>query len=404
MKITLDFAVKAALALLVLGIAAWIVVNTEWVEEEVPTPLRGEAEQDPLYAAKQVLRQLGATVVAPPNFDRLPPPGATLVLASSHWSMFPGRAEALRRWVESGGHLVIDDLMLAEDKVFGWIPIRRVPKPGAAGAAGAPAASSAASAPLLRRPQWLPPSQRVNCPELAEPDDMAGAFGPPRKYRVCGAAGVRTLSTAAPVLWSLNGPHGAEFLRVPVGRGAVTADTGYSILGNLEVLRADHALTAVAALRLREGDEVWFVTSEKRPPLLAVIWESGAPAVLLAALLLALALWRGAVRFGPRAPGAALARRSVAEQIRGTAHFIWQRNGNALLRAQLRALDEAARGRVHQHERLDRRARAEAIARITALDADALSRAMDPSIKRRRGELPHTLALLESARRRLMSR
>ena len=401
MKITLESAVKVALALLVLALVAWIVVNTEWVEEEVPTPLRGEAEQDPLYAAKQVLRQLGAKVVAPPNFDRMPPPGATLVLATSHWSMFPGRVEALRRWVEGGGHLVIDDLMLAEEKVFDWIPIRRVPKPGTTGTPGA--ASAPPSTPPLRRPQWLPSAQRPNCPQLSEPDDLPGAFGPPRKYRVCGG-GVRTLGTAAPVLWALHGPHGAEFLRVPVGRGAVTADTGYNILGNLDVLRADHALTAVAALRLRDGDEVWFVTSEKRPPLLTVIWESGAPAVLLGALLLALALWRGAVRFGPRAPGAALARRSVAEQIRGTAHFIWQRNGLALHRAQLRALDDAARSRVPQHERLDRRARADAIAGITAIDADALARAMDTSLKRRRGELSHTLALLESARRRLTSR
>ncbi|HMC15462.1 MAG TPA: DUF4350 domain-containing protein, partial [Albitalea sp.] len=188
------------------------------------------------------------------------------------------------------------------------------------------------------------------------------------------------------------------------GRGVVTARSGYGLFGNLELFRADHALATVAMLRLRPGDEVWFIADEARSPLLSVIWSSGAPAVLLAALVLGLALWRGAVRFGPAAPSAALARRSVAEQIRGTAHFIWLRNGVALHRAQLRALDEAARSRVHQHDRLDRRARAEAIARLTALDADHLMRAMDTTLKRRRGELPHALTLLESARRRLMSR
>jgi hypothetical protein len=312
--------------------------------------------------------------------------------------MFPGRDAPLRRWVEEGGHLVIDDLTLADDKLFNWVPIRHVTRPGAASAASA-AETRPRRSPLLT----APPIRSTRCPELLESEDLPGAFGPPRKYRVCGS-GIRTLRTAAPVLWSLNGSNGAEFLRVPVGRGAVTARSGYALFDNQEILRADHALATVAALRLKPGDEVWFVNAETRPPLLAVIWNSGAPAVLLGALALGLALWRGAVRFGPRAPNAALARRSVAEQIRGTAHFIWQRNGNALLRAQLRALDEAARGRVQQHERLDRRARAEAIAKITALDADALARAMDPAIPRRRGELPHTLALLESARRRLVSR
>src|SRR5205814_1400357 len=154
--------------------------------------------------------------------------------------------------------------------------------------------------------------------------------------RICGG-GIRGLKTSADVLWSLVGSQGAEFLRVPVGRGVVTARSGYGLFGNLELFRADHALATVAMLRLRPGDEVWFIADEARSPLLSVIWSSGAPAVLLAALVLGLALWRGAVRFGPAAPSAALARRSVAEQIRGTAHFIWLRNGAALHRAQLRA-------------------------------------------------------------------
>ncbi len=395
MKLTPEFGLKLLLALVVAAVAAWVVANTEWADVDVPAPPRGEAAHDSQYAFKQLLKKLGAKVVAPPNFDRLPPPGATLVLSSSYWSLFPARAAALRRWVETGGHLVIDDLMLADDKLFNWIPIRHVTRTGAGAAAPA-------SAPRRLPPPPEPRSTR-NCPELIESEDLPGAFGAPRKFKICNG-GIRTLRTAAPVLWSLNGAQGAEFVRIQIGRGAVTARTGYGLFDNHEILRVDHALAAVAALRLTPGQEVWFVSSEQRAPLLAVIWESGAPAVLLGALVLALALWRGAVRFGPRAPHAAPARRSVAEQIRGTAHFIWQRNGDALHRAQLRALDDAARSRVHQHDRLDRTSRAVAIAKLTALDADALSRAMDTALKRRRGELSHTLALLESARRRLVSR
>jgi hypothetical protein len=397
MKLTRDTALKALVALLLVAAAAWIASNTEWVDIEEPVTPHGEAARDPLYAVKQLVRRLGANVVAPPNFERLPPPGATLVLSSQHWNMFAGRDRPLRHWVESGGHLVIDDLMLADDKLFNWIPIRHVTRPAAD-------AASAASIPLpTRRSRLLPQPPSGRCPELAEPVERSGAFGAPRSYRICGG-GIRVLRTTAEVQWSLVGAQGAEFLRVPVGRGFVTARSGYGLFDNLTLFRADHALATIAMLRLQPGDEVWFIADETRAPLLAVIWNSGAPAVLLGALVLGLALWRGAVRFGPAAPTAALARRSVAEQIRGTAHFIWLRNGAALHRAQLRALDEAARTRVHQHDRLDRRARAEAIAKLTALDAEPLLRAMDPSLPRRRGELPHTLTLLESARRRLMTR
>lgn len=394
MKPTRETVLKALAALLLAACAAWVASNTEWVDVEEPVRPHGEAARDPLYAVKQLLRRLGAKVVAPQNFEHLPPPGATLVLSSRHWNMFPGRDQPLRRWVEGGGHLVVDDLMLADDKIFAWIPIRHVTRPDAA---------SATIASMPNRPLPLSGPMNSRCPELAEPDERSGAFGAPRKYRVCGGS-IRGLKTGGEVLWSLVGAQGAEFLRVPLGRGAVTARSGYGLFNNFELWNADHALATVAMLRLRAGDEVWFIADEARPPLLSVIWRSGAPAVLLGALVLGLALWRGAVRFGPAAPNAALARRSVAEQIRGTAHFIWLRNGAALHRAQLRALDEAARSRVHQHDRLDRRTRAEAIARLTALDADALMRAMDTTLKRRRGELPHALTLLESARRRLVSR
>ena len=45
----------------VLLVAAWVVVNTEWGEVEVPTPLRGDAATNPFYAAQKLVETLGAT-------------------------------------------------------------------------------------------------------------------------------------------------------------------------------------------------------------------------------------------------------------------------------------------------------------------------------------------------------
>jgi hypothetical protein len=384
---TRQFGLKLLLAVALLGLTAWIVSRTEWVDVQMPTTPHGEAAHDSLYAVKKLLARLGAHAVSPLNLDKMPPAGATLVLSSRHWSLFPGRDGPLRRWVESGGHLVIDDALLADEKLSAWIPIQIARPP------------AAASAP----PPRGAPAGAGRCAELAEAGDLPGAYGAPRSYRIC-SRGFRTLKASGEVLWSLAGPQGAEFLRVPVGRGMVTARTGFGLFDNLELFRADHALAAVAALRLQPGAEVWFVDAESRPPLLSVIWHSGAPVVLLGALVIGLAIWRGAPRFGPPAPTPPTARRSVAEQIRGTAHFIWQRNGSALHRAQLRALDDAARSRVPQLDRLDRRHRAEAIARLTAVDAQALQRAMDTTLASPRGALPNALAVLESARRRLLAR
>jgi hypothetical protein len=66
---------------------------------------------------------------------------------------------------------------------------------------------------------------------------------------------------------------------------------------------------------------VHFLTESEHPSLLALIWMYGAPVVGLAAAWLLLALWRNGVRFGSIVGTAPAARRSLAEQIRGTGQF-----------------------------------------------------------------------------------
>jgi hypothetical protein len=375
-----------ALAALALGAAGvWFVRHTEWVDEEVPVRPRPGAPRDELEAAKRVVAKLGARVVEPENLDRLPPAGATLLLSSSHSIVFPGRAASLRSWVEGGGHLVLDSVLLADDDSLAWVPVR------------SKTAAAAASAPAAPPPRNLPA-----CATLQEPDSVAPAFGAAREFRICHRV-PHALYSFVPASWALDGELGREFVRVPVGRGRVTVSASGPIFGNRSIFEADHALVLVAALRLRAGDEVWFVAAESRPPLPVAVWNAGAPAVLLGALALVLALWRGAARFGPPVPTAPPWRRSMAEQIRGTADFIFRRDGSALHRAQLRALDDAARRRLPGHDRLTAAARAGAIARATALDAAELAPAMDPSLPRTRRELAAALALLETAVRRLAS-
>lgn len=386
MKLTRDTLLQAFAALVLLAGGAWLVQRTEWVDEAVTAPARGEAARDRHYALKQVMRRIGVEVVAPDNLDRLPPAGATLLLSSWQWNMFPEREQRLRRWVEGGGHLVVDI-----HRKPGWVPVAEVERR---------AASSAASAAILRaerRRQGPVPAER--CPEWREPDSVAPFFGQRRSFRLCRFEGGH-LSTTAAVRWSLGDANGPQALRIDMGGGSVTVSRGHTT-DNDRLLDHDNALLLVALTQAAPGRTLWVVDHESRPPLLSVIWNAAAPAVLLFAAALALLLWRAGVRFGPRTRMPPAARRSVADQIRGTAAFVFSRDAATLHRVQLRALEEAARRKLRDHDRLDRRARAEAIARLTALDADALARAMDPSLPRARRDLVAALALLESAIRRL---
>lgn len=387
----------ALLAALLLAAGLYALAGrTEWVEQEVDLPLRGEAATDDWYAAQALLRRLGVQVVRQSQLDSLPPPPATLWLESTTWDLFPERSERLRQWVRQGGHLVVrSPQLVADEPLAAWAPMAvRVPpldlKPPAA-----------ASPPTRPRPT-LPAS---TCEALREVPDPAATFagGPP--LQVCSVFGRRLLlGSPSPPLWSLQGPAGAAYsLRVAFGAGRLTA-MGPLPVGNRELPRQDHALALAATLDLRPGQVLWLVTDETRPPLLATLWQRGAPALLLGALALALALWRAGPRFGPPAAVPPAARRSVAEQVRGTARFVWQQDPAALLAAQRRATEEAAQRHIPRYQLMTVPQRAAALARLTGLAPDALGQALAPQHPPGRPPLAHLLALLESARRRLLVR
>jgi hypothetical protein len=122
--------------------------------------------------------------------------------------------------------------------------------------------------------------------------------------------------------------------------------------------------------------------------------------VALALTLVALALWRGAVRFGPLAAPQHGARRSLAEQIRGTGQFALRHgSGQSLHAACVRALDEAAQRRVKSYAGLPADERVAALAQLTGFDREALAAAIHHPGLRNAHELRRTIALLEAARR-----
>jgi hypothetical protein len=377
---------------LAIALAAWIVQSIEWVDLDVPTLAKNEAARDRFYAAKSLVRRLGGEVSSPLGLDAMPPPGATLLLSSPHWDMFPGRDAALEAWVKGGGHLVIAEMpFFREQFVPEWAPLRNVDDTTAT--ATAQAASDAAAGPAQR-------ANAERCRLLSEPDAVRPAFGAARSFRVCGGAPTRLDALVAPQ-WSLGDATGVRMARVAVGQGSVAASTMRSAFTNRNLVADDGALAFVAALDLHAGDTVWFVSEEARAPFFLALASKGLPALLFAAAALVLALWRGAPRFGPLIGEPAAARRSVGEQVRRTAAFIGAGDGHALHRASLQALEAAASRAIARFMALPTFAeRAEAIAQRVGGDAAALAGAMQPP--KRRQALVAAITELERARRALL--
>jgi hypothetical protein len=388
-----DRLILVLLGLLLLAGGAWLMSATEWVDEDTPTPAKGEALSNPLYATEKLLGALGARVVRRTSLDAMPPPQARLVLVSRNWDLFPERAQRLRAWVAQGGHLVIPGSLAGHKSLKDWLPVTE-------------------QSPLKPQSPAMPPrslgnpAKDMDCRVLEEPAEVAASYADSRSYRACGAyfsPQYLPVNRLAAPLWSLRGTAGTEAVRVQVGQGTVTVLGGWALLGNSSLLRADNAQVAAAALQARAGAEFWFVAEEAREPFVPWLWHQAWAALLLGLLALALALWRAAARFGPLAPSAPAHRRSMAEQVRGTARFLHMHGPKALHAAQLRALHASAARQLPRFPQLDPLRRTAGIARATGLDARALERAQDDKA-RNPAVLAADLELLETARRRLDAR
>jgi len=396
-----DLLLKGLLAALLVAVAIWVAQNTEWVYVDAPSPPKGEALTNELYTTQQLVRQLGAKVVRAEGLDHLPPRGATLFLSAWHWDLFPERERQLHAWIQQGGHLVISADMLHNERLQAWLPIELIDysdeseEDDKAPASAPNAGQAKAPAPAASKPT------EPECAPVTEPEGLRPAYPDGRGYKLCGGHGYLGLRITEPPLWAIEGRFGHDMVRVAMGRGSVTVFTTDLLFDNHRILDGDNALLAMATLQTRRGGEVWFVTEEARPPLLAWIWTEAWVAVLLGALALIAAWWRGAARFGPLMARTVHGRRSMAEQVTGTAQFLRLRGANALHAAQVRALDEAAQQHLRNYRHLDRQARAQVIAQATGLDAQTLARALDRSLQRTSRELPSTLHLLETARRHL---
>jgi len=369
-------------------IGVWVAVNTEWGDVTLPAPLRGEAASNPFYAAERLVAMLGATSERREALGDASP-SAVVVLSTWGWDIDAVRRNELERWVEAGGRLVVDAALVSGSDAFeGWSGITRARDEELA----------AEEEDVFQAEEFFEP-----CQWLYEINyDAADVDDDPMEYQVCQLDRSRWLESSEPLQWALGDDETLQVARVAVGEGSVTLINAVPFVYR-EIFDGDHGPLLVAATQLRVGDHVVFMSEEDVSSLIELVWRHGAPVVTVLLFFIALALWRGAMRFGPLFAPVERARRSLGEQILGTGRFVARVGGGvALHTAAVRALHEAAARRIGGYERLAPEQRTAAVARLAAVDAGALAGALDLGSKPRSPELRGTLALLESARRTII--
>jgi hypothetical protein len=378
------FTIAALVGVPLVLLIAWIASNTYWADTKMPMPPKGEARTNPFYAVQRFAETLGAGT----TWDRalvIPPTDSVIVLSAWHWNLVDSRREALEEWVQSGGRLVVDQTLVGgEDEFERWSGIvreyREVDE-------------------AMEFEEKEPPEP---CRRFREDHGGRESGSDANTYWMCDFDSFSFLRSNANAEWSLRDGSEIQAMRVPVGRGTVTVINA-SPFRHRSLFDGDHGWLFVAATQMQRGDDIHFLSEDDHPSLLALMWRHGAPAVTLTLVLVALVLWRGGIRFGPLVAAPDRARRSLAEQIRGTAWVALRYGrGESLYTATVRALDEAARRRLANYAQLTADGRAAAVARSAGVDADALEAALDLTLPRRSHELRNTIALVEGARRRIL--
>ena len=195
-----------------------------------------------------------------------------------------------------------------------------------------------------------------------------------------------------------------QAMRLKVGRGRVTVINASAPFSYRSLFDGDHGWLFVAATELHRGDDVHFLSEFEHPSLIALLWRYGAPVVILGLAAVGLSLWRDGARFGPLEAPPERARRSLAEQIRGTGQFALRHGGGESLHtACVRALEEAAARRIPGYAALPAADRHAALARLTGFERDALAAAIHHGGLRGTHGLRSTIAFLEAARRQVVA-
>lgn len=370
---------------LVVAFVWWIASNTYWQDYERNTGLQGEALTNPFYAAERLAGSLGAHTRTRHELMTAPATDAVIVLGYWNWGAIPERRARIERWVEDGGRLVISWQTLLEREFVSWAGVTR---------------SLVTANSGKHEPRCL---HGARCP--AETANTEEPDKPNRRWAICDLAELSYLSTSRKTSWRLNDTQShPQALRVPIGRGSVTIVNADAFTGDA-LTCGDNGLLFVEATQLYSGDHIEFLSDDSGSSLLRLVWMYGAPVVMLLAVLIVLWLWRSGVRFGPLMAAPDPARRSLAEQIRGTGRFALRfGGGRALHAATVRALYETAARRVPHFERLTGEARIEAVAPLAGLSEHDLSAALNGTTARNPHELCKAIATLELARRHMSAR
>jgi hypothetical protein len=333
------FWVAFAIAVLIALLATFVITQYEEVSESEAVPPSAEARRDRFLLATRLFERLDIATDRVGTLDSAEalPADAMLVVPAQRGVISRTGIERLMRFVEDGGHLVVESERHGlDDPVYDAFGIARV------------------EYDWDDDGPWDMGEYDAADKQAEYPADWVGVVairvdsGAPA-LRVLMRGGEALTATTKP-LWKASDRGGVRALAVVVGRGRVTAVNDIGFATNFDLARADNAefLSTLA----RSGGSTRVLFYRGHTETLGQWLVRNAWAVLLAlAALIVLWLWRVMPRFGPLLPDPEPVRRRLLDHLSASGRFFWSRGQrNRLVVAACRHA-QAALLRRHPHLR-----------------------------------------------------
>jgi hypothetical protein len=322
----------ALLALAVLGVV-WFLETYERVPGKELVPASGEARLRDFLAAERFAERMGLPARELRSLAQLDalPPKAVLVIPRQRQALDAPRVARLVRWVQGGGHLVVEaELPGVDDPLL--------------------------DAGEVRRERRVDPSKPVTV-------DVGK-----RRVPVLFHSGM-ALRWSGPARFEV----GDQLVTIRHGKGLITAATSLRFARNQAIGAAGNAELLWAVLNLSPATSFRVFFHPERLSLWRFLVRQALPVVVAAFLLLGLWLWRIAPRFGPVAAEPPPARRRLLDHLRASGRYLWTQGLRARLAAAARdaALRRLARAQPDfaVASAREKAARIAALAGIAAEDA-----------------------------------
>ncbi len=373
----------AILFSLLIGFSVYSFYQThEYKEVETHTGFKGEARNNPLYAARLFLKRMGIPTSSKESVQGMggfPDTNTVIILNSNRSSLSGKRTEAILDWVKSGGHLIAQatsdwsyfgkDDDLAKDSEDDNDDNNKSEKHDEAYQDEINAImEKRQSRDPLQRKLGIRTGKRVSFyapwdditdkgkdedTDENEGESLNDIFNAnirkakQHKIKLKNAPDELTLRSDwfYPLILEkdrmatseqIKIDHHTFIIRQHLGKGMVTIASDLAFINNRTLEQSDHAeilwqLVHGLHNSLNQPAEIWLINHDEMPSLWTLMWRYGW--AFLASMILLFLAWllSSSRRFGPMIPKQTENRRSLNEHISSSGNFYWKHDKKQLL-------------------------------------------------------------------------